>query len=117
VKLKSLILPGLLLLLAQGCTTDVVDFKPSASDLYADGCKMEVVSFGLRCMVCQNDGSADMSINKDNCAKLGCQLVDAYTDCKICWWSDKPSYECFICSNKTGIYKDTCHPETPGKGS
>ncbi len=109
------LLLGLVVLSAQGCTTDVVDFKSSASDMYADGCKMEVVSFGMRCQVCPG-GDADISIIKENCAKLGCQLIDAFAACKVCWWSDKPNNECFICSDKTGIYKDTCHPKTPGKG-
>lgn len=115
MKVGTFILSGVLLL-AAGCTTDVVDFKrhSSSSDLYPSGCKMEVVSFGVRCMVCPN-GSVDISIIKSSCAKLGCQVVDAYADCKICWWSDKPNNECFICSNKTGITKDTCHDEKSGK--
>ena len=115
---RGAILLGIICLIGPGCSTDVVDFKlqSSTSDLYPTGCKMEVVSFGMRCLVCAN-GAADFSIRNETCAKLGCQLVDAYADCKICWWSDQPNDECFICSNKTGIYKDTCNDKTPGKGT
>ncbi len=109
-------LAGLLCLAAAGCSTDVVDFEvkaSSGSDLDSSGCKMIEVQFGLRCEYCFKDG-VDAGI-KGKCAKLGCQLVDAWTaECKSCWWSDNPMKDCVICSNKSGMYKDTCHAKSAG---
>ena len=106
-------LSGLLLLLAAGCTTDVVDFTlkgATVQDMAAPACKIVEVGDFQRCKYCAQPGS-DSAI-KSTCYKLGCLPVDAWAECKSCWWSNTPETLCVICGNKSGIYKNTCKIKT-----
>jgi len=98
-----------LLLLAAGCTTDVVDFtlkKASLADAAPLTCKMVEGAKYTRCQYCSQPGT-DASV-KGPCYKLGCVPFSSNTECKECWWGDTPKNLCYICSNKSGVYKDTC---------
>jgi hypothetical protein len=100
---------SVLLILATGCTTEVVDFtlkKASANDGAVPTCEMVEGAKFTRCRYCTQPGS-DASV-KGDCYKLGCVPSTTWTECKECWWGDTPTEVCHICSKNDVVTKDTC---------